>query len=102
MVFAAPVAVGHDLPQMGLGNFAANSEYMQCAGSMSDTWIEQGAVAEDCEGKPVQQPAHFPLASDLKSVVPPRTEPRRFAAGARDSGFYVTCGVLGKHVLSRR
>jgi hypothetical protein len=44
------------------------------------------SAAGDCEGKPVQQPAHFPLASDLKSVVPPRTQPRRFARGARIQG----------------
>ena len=102
MVFAAPVAVGHDLPQMGLGNFAANSEHMQCADSMSDTWIKPGAVAADREGKPAQQSTCFLLASDLNSIVPALAHPRRLPEGAQDSPFYVTSGAPGKCVLLRR
>ena len=69
---------------------------------MSDTWIKPGTVAGDREGKPAQQSAHFPLASDLNSIVPALAHPRRLPEGAQDSPFYVTSGVLETGVLLQR
>ena len=69
---------------------------------MSDTWMEMEAGAGDRKGEPAQQSAHFPLASDLNSIVPALAHPRRLPEGAQDSPFYVTSGAPGKCVLLRR